>query len=147
MKIMQPGLVALAIAATHVPQVLASPQSATGSFVEDSKLTLTNRHYYFNHDNRDGAADTRDWAHALLLDYRSGFTRGTVGLGADAFAYGVLKLDEQGGGNGNVALDSDGNGHSFNHVGAAIKAREPLRELRRLSGLSHAARADSSSCR
>lgn len=123
MKIMQLGLVALAVSAANAQLAVANPRTGAGGFIEDSRLTLTNRNYYFNHDKKDDVDDARDWAHALLIYYRSGFTQGTVGFGVDAFSYGALKLDEQGGGGGNVALDDEGDGHSFGHIGGAVKAR------------------------
>ena len=123
MKTIKLSLIAVAVSLSTAQLALASEQSDAKGFVEDSHLTLTNRNYYFNHDKKDGAVDGRDWAHALMLDYTSGFTQGTVGFGVDAFAYGVLKLDAHGRGAGNVAIDNQGDRDSFSHIGGAVKAR------------------------
>lgn len=103
--------------------VLASQQDEARGFLADSHLTLNLRHYYYNYDKKNGVADARDWAQGALLDYKSGFTRGTLGFGLDAFAYGVLKLDGYGSGVGNLTVDNDGDTHSFSHVGGALKVR------------------------
>lgn len=121
MKAMPLSFGALALAASAVQLAVASEQP--GGLLEDSHLTLTGRNYYFNHDNKHGAEDTRDWAQALLLNYESGYTPGILGLGIDAFANVILKLNAQGGGAGNVAVDGNGHTHSFSHVGGALKLR------------------------
>lgn len=123
MKAFKLGILAAAITGLDVQMAMASQQSEAQGVLEDSQLTLTNRNYYYNHDRKDGAKDGRDWAHGLLLNYRSGFTQGTLGFGVDAFANGALKLDEQGGGVGNVAIANDGDSESFSHVGGALKLR------------------------
>jgi len=123
MNALRISILAAAMAGIDVQMAMASQQSEAQGLLEDSRMTLTNRNYYYNHDSRDGAQDRRDWAQAMLLNYRSGFTQGTVGFGVDAFANGVLKLDEQGDGFGNVAIDNDGDSDSFSHVGGAVKLR------------------------
>lgn len=124
MKAIKLSLFAAAIAGGDIQIVMGSQQSESKGFLEDSQLKLTNRHYYFNHDKKNGREDARDWAHALMLNYQSGYTSGLVGFGVDAFAYGVLKLHQEGGGGGNVLVDKQGNGHSFSHVGGAAKMRQ-----------------------
>ena len=122
MKNVKLSLIALAVAAGSA-QIAVAAQADSKGFVEDSSLTLTNRNYYFNHDKQNGRVDAREWAHAMLLDYKSGFTQGTVGFGVDAFAYGVLKLDEQGGSTGNLYIKNDGDRESFGQIGGAAKVR------------------------
>ena len=122
MMIIRPSLIALAVAVAGTPLAMASQADSKG-FVEGSSLTLTNRNYYFNHDRKDGRDDSHDWAHALLLDYASGFTQGPVGFGVDAFAHGVLKLDGRNGGAGNLHVNNDGETDSFAGVGASVKLR------------------------
>ncbi len=80
---------------------LASQQSDAKGFVEDGDLTLLLRNYYYlrqNEGDGHGAAarnsrDPRSWTQAFLLNYTSGFTQGTVGVGVDAYGYLGLKLD------------------------------------------------------
>jgi len=54
------------------------------------------RNFYFNNDNRDGAAapsKTEEWGQAFILNYQSGFTDGTVGFGLDAIGMLGITLD------------------------------------------------------
>lgn len=89
---------------------------AHADFVKDSKATLGFRNYYFNNDFRDragpaGQSKTAEWAQGFFLDYKSGFTDGTVGFGVDALGLLGVRLD---GGSGNhrgssmIPDDSDG---------------------------------------
>ena len=82
--------------------VALSPM-AHADFIEDSSATLGFRNYYFNNDFRDragpaGQSKTAEWAQGFILDYKSGFTDGTVGVGVDALGLLGLRLD---GGKGN----------------------------------------------
>ncbi len=105
-------------------------------FVEGSSLDLTNRNFYFNRDFRNGQSSpvgngySEEWAHAVIGEFRSGFTHGTIGFGVDAFAMLGLKLDSGGGrsgAGGSVDLlpyDSAGRAeNSYSKVGGAVKAR------------------------
>ena len=81
---------------------LAVP-AAKAAFIEDGKANLHLRNYYFNNDYRDrpgpaGQSKTAEWAQGFMLDYKSGFTDGTVGFGVDALGLLGLRLD---GGAGN----------------------------------------------
>ncbi len=58
----------------------------------DAQLVL------FNSDNRDGAANpskTEEWAQGFILDYRSGYTSGPVGVGVDAMGMLGVTLDKR----------------------------------------------------
>jgi imipenem/basic amino acid-specific outer membrane pore len=126
MQAMKWSILALAVAAGTTQLAFADQQSESKGFVEDSKLTLLNRNYYFNRDLKNGANDRRDWSHGFLLNYASGFTQGTVGVGVDAFGYLGLKLDGGRGhvGSGNLQVDSDGrNKDEYSTGGAAVKLR------------------------
>lgn len=123
MKAIKWSLFAAAIAGGDIQIAMGSQQSEAKGFLEDGQIKLTNRNYFFNHDKKEGRQDASDWAHALMLNYQSGYTRGLVGFGVDAFAYGVLKLHEYGRGGGNVMIDNKGDSHSFSHVGGAAKVR------------------------
>ncbi|KUM43081.1 OprD family porin [Pseudomonas sp. EpS/L25] len=95
-------------------------------FVEDRKLTLTARNYYFGSDRRNGRLDQKDWTQGFLLDYQSGFTRGTVGLGVDAFGHLGLKLDGGRGrrGTGNLPVHAGNQpADEYSRAGAAVKLR------------------------
>ncbi|CAI8749640.1 Porin D [Pseudomonas sp. IT-P253] len=105
-------------------------------FVEDSSLTLTNRNFYFyrNNLNNPGGQNYRDeWAHGIVLDYRSGYTQGAVGLGVDAYAQLGIKLDSGKGrtGTGLLPVDSDGRPEDdYSEAGGALKARISNTELK-----------------
>lgn len=66
-------------------------------FVEDSKATLDLRNFYYNSDTRDTHKATVDeWGQAFVLNVKSGFTAGTIGLGLDAIGTYAVKLDASG---------------------------------------------------
>lgn len=125
----------LLLLAGLISNAFAGQQDARGLF-EDSELELLNRNFYenaqFKSDEEEGEeesedeGDPREWAQAALLEFESGFTRGTVGLGFDAFAYGVLKLDGGRGhaGFGNIKTEEDGDLHTtFGRAGGSVKLR------------------------
>ncbi|WP_271408340.1 OprD family porin [Pseudomonas sp. Q1-7] len=117
-------------------------QADARGFVEDSHLDLLNRNYYFNRDFRHGAANglgsnagkplaerngyREEWAHGIMATYRSGFTRGTLGLGLDAHAMLGLKLDSGAGRTGTSLLPVDRDGEprdDYGTLGGALKLR------------------------
>jgi len=139
MQVMKWSLMALAVSAGTAQIANADPmvssQSGSNGFVEDSTTSLITRNYYFNRNNLDaGAANQMDWSQALLGNFSSGFTQGTVGVGVDAFAYGVLALDSENAGVGNVLVTDDDGKYStnttFGHVGASVKMRLSSTELK-----------------
>lgn len=89
---------------------------AHADFVKDSKAALGFRNYYFNNDYRDrvgpaGQSKTAEWAQGFFLDYRSGFTEGSVGFGVDALGLLGVRLDSGAGnhrGSSMIPDDSDG---------------------------------------
>lgn len=115
--------------------VLGTVPVAHAAFIEDSKLTLGLRNFYYDADNREGGADQREWAQAFRLDYVSGFTDGTVGFGVDVLSLTGLHLD---GGKGHhpdtntfAPSDSDGSAqHEWSSLGATAKARISKTEFR-----------------
>ncbi|HEY8331953.1 MAG TPA: OprD family outer membrane porin, partial [Pseudomonas sp.] len=75
--------------------------AAEGGFIEDSTATLQLRNYYFSRDFSDivGNAAAQDkskaeeWAQGFILNFKSGYTPGTVGFGVDAIGLLGVKLD------------------------------------------------------
>ncbi|MDG9927768.1 MULTISPECIES: OprD family porin [Pseudomonas] len=115
---------------------LANAEEQREGFIEGSSLNILNRNFYFNRDNRNGesgaggAGYSETWAHGIIGQFESGFTRGTVGVGVDAFAMLGLKLDTGGGRNGGrstfdvLPVDSNGEARDeYSKVGGALKAR------------------------
>jgi len=113
---------------------LLAQQASADGFLEDSKASISSRTMYYNADNRSGGADQREAAEALKLDYKSGFTQGTIGFGIDAQAIEAIHLD---GGKGhhpdnNSFFPSDHDGSavdSWSRAAANLKFRISQTEL------------------
>lgn len=104
-------------------------------FIEDATAKVQMRNFYFNRDFRDsGAAKSKseEWAQGFLLDARSGYTQGTVGVGIDLIGRLGLKLDSGGGRTGTFLLPADGNGSAddYSSMGAAVKLKVSQTELK-----------------
>lgn len=142
MKVIVWSALALAVSASQIQYAAAeafvADQAGSKGFVEDSKLDLLLRSYYFNRNKTRGQVDNKDWAGAVQGVYSSGFTQGTVGFGVDAFGYSGFKLDGQdkyaGSGNLTTTHNSfgqvDGNHDSYGKAGAALKIRVSKTELK-----------------
>ncbi|WP_312243803.1 OprD family porin [Stutzerimonas nitrititolerans] len=131
MTLSKKRLLVLAIA-TGSPLALASQTDSNG-FIEDGRLDFLTRNLYWNHDRKNGAEDRREWGQGFRLDYRSGYSRGTVGFGVDASAYAALKLDGGRGYSNAVMMPDDGNGgteREASSAGAAVKLRISATELK-----------------
>ena len=132
------SIIAFAVAAASSQMAVASQQSESNGFIEDSKFDVHARTLYFNRDFRNGASNStaakgkksgyrEDLGLGLKAIYESGFTQGTVGFGVDVFAMQGIKLDSGGGRNGNNQFPTDGRSgkaqDNYSKAGAAIKAR------------------------
>ena len=60
-------------------------QLESKGFIEDSKLSVLAKNYYFNTDRANDRSNQKDWSQAFIANYVSGFTQGTLGFGVDAF--------------------------------------------------------------
>ncbi|MCS4063770.1 outer membrane porin, OprD family [Pseudomonas sp. LB-090624] len=119
---------------TLSPCVLAGTADA-GGFVEDSKLNLQMSNYYFNRDFRDGTGQSKreEWAQGFLLDFRSGYTPGTVGFGLDALGMLGIKLDSSPDRAGSGLLPVHDNGRAaneFTRLGLTAKVKMSETELK-----------------
>lgn len=137
MRVMKWSMIALAVTAASTQLAMAAPfvgnQADAKGFVEDSKLDLLLRNYYFNRDKKDGAVDDKDWTQGFHGVFSSGYTQGTVGFGVDAFGYLGIALDAEDkySGSGNLTRDAQGRNHdSFGKAGAALKVRVSKTELK-----------------
>lgn len=119
---------ALAVAAS----TLGLSQAAVADFINDSKVSLEARNFYFNRDFRQGNSDTPtpsqskqdEWAQGFILRMNSGFTEGTVGFGADAIGMFGFKLNSGGGTAGSGLLVPDRSGGSQdNYSDLAVAAK------------------------
>ncbi len=109
---------------------MALSQTASADFIGDSKANVSLRNFYFNNDNRSGTAapsKTEEWGQGFMVDYKSGFTEGTVGFGLDALALVGLRLDGGRGhhqGSSMIPDKSDGSARDeWSHAGANAKVR------------------------
>ncbi|PNA04262.1 MULTISPECIES: OprD family porin [unclassified Pseudomonas] len=144
MRVMKWSMIALAVAAAASTQMataapFVSDQAEAKGFVEDAKADLLIRNYYFNRDNKDRAADVKDWTQGIWGNFSSGYTQGTVGVGVDAFGYLAIKLDGGDGtsGSGNMSRSDTRNANGSRDVndsqgkaGAAVKFRVSKTELK-----------------
>src|SRR3990167_10086633 len=69
-----------------------------GGFIEDSSATLQARNYYFSRDFSDIVGPNKqskaeEWAQGFILDVRSGYTQGSIGVGVDVLGLYGVKLD------------------------------------------------------
>lgn len=137
MQVMKWSVIALAVAAGTTQMAVASSQSESKGFIEDSSFDIFNRVLYQNRDFKNGASNgASDSANpagyreetglGIRLLFESGFTQGTVGVGFDAHSLSSIKLDSGRGrvGTGQFDKDSDGRGEDTQtEVGGAIKFR------------------------
>lgn len=113
------------------------PGADAAGFLEDSRLKLQLRNVYFNENFRDeqglsaraaatAKSERTEWAQGFLLDYRSGFSQGTLGFGLDALGLLGLRLDSGPGRSGTGLLPVHGDGRAADEassLGATAKAR------------------------
>jgi hypothetical protein len=113
------------------------PAAGAAGLVDDSKLKLQLRNVYFNENFRDeqgmsaraaatAKGERTEWAQGFLLDYQSGFTQGTLGLGFDALGLIGVRLDSGRGrsGTGLLPVHDDGRAaKEFASAGVTAKAR------------------------
>ncbi len=113
------------------------PFADAAGFLDDRTLKLQVRNVYFNENFRDeqglsaraaatAKSERTEWAQGFLLDYRSGFTQGTLGFGLDALGLLGLRLDSGPGRSGTGLLPVHGDGRAAEEassLGATAKAR------------------------
>ncbi|MEN4948058.1 OprD family porin [Pseudomonas proteolytica] len=104
-------------------------------FIEDATAAVQMRNFYFNRDFRDSdaaKAKSEEWAQGFLLNARSGYTQGPVGVGVDLIGRLGVKLDSGGGRTGSLLLPADGDrsADDFSSLGAAVKLKVSKTELK-----------------
>jgi hypothetical protein len=132
MQVMKWSIIALAVAAGTTQMAVASDQSESKGFVEDSSLSLLARSMYYNRDARNGAQRnfvngkrvgySEEWGGSARAIFESGFTQGTVGVGVNAYAGTLFQLDT-GTGRRGVGMFPENEGKDLTIANAAIKAR------------------------
>ncbi|MBW4793287.1 OprD family porin [Pseudomonas tolaasii] len=116
---------------------IALSSHAYADLLSDSKATLGLRNFYFSNDNRDGTAapsKTEEWAQGFMLDFKSGYTGGTVGVGIDALGLMGITLDSGKGRHvGSTMIPSDGDNSAvdeWGRLGLTGKVKMSKTELR-----------------
>ncbi|OOV90080.1 OprD family porin [Pseudomonas sp. MF4836] len=108
-----------------------------GGFIKDASATLQARNYFFSRDYSDirgpEKSMAQEWAQGFILNFKSGYTPGLVGVGVDAIGTLGLKLDSGKGrvNTGLLPVQEDGEAaDSYSRLGAALKLRLAKTELR-----------------
>ncbi|MCW8275412.1 OprD family porin [Pseudomonas sp. PCH199] len=138
MRVMKWSMIALAVAAAASTQLavaapFVSDQAEAKGFVEDSKLDLLVRNYYYNRNKKDGAVDDKDWTQGIQGVFSSGYTQGLIGVGVEAWGQLAIKLDgsDKYSGTGNMPVGNDGEvENNQGKAGAAAKFRISKTELK-----------------
>jgi hypothetical protein len=129
------------IGSTALALVLPTATHAAG-FVEDAKVTLGLRNYYFNRNfinhtgpsvQGDDQGQAAEWTQSFILDARSGYTQGTVGFGLDVLGLYSVKLDGNRGAANTQLLPIHDDGQAaddFGRTAAAAKAKLSKTELK-----------------
>ncbi|WP_339463417.1 OprD family porin [Pseudomonas sp. EA_105y_Pfl2_R69] len=138
MQVMKWSVIALAVAAGTSQMAVASSQSESNGFIEDSSFNIFNRALYMNRDFKNGADSSTDGYNTkekgyieeaglgIRLLFESGFTQGTVGVGFDAHSLSSIKIDSGRGRYGTGQFDQTGDERGDDtqtEVGGAIKFR------------------------
>ncbi|WP_322978151.1 OprD family porin [Pseudomonas sp. C11] len=121
---------------------LSTTTVQAAGFIDDAKVSLNLRNYYFNRNylNHSGPkldgndqSQAEGWTQSFILDARSGYTEGTVGFGLDVLGLYSIKLD----GNETVAnsqllpIHDDGEpADQFGRTAVAAKAKISKTELK-----------------
>jgi len=128
------SVLSLAVALSFSSGLMA----AEGGFVEDASATLQARNYYFSRDFSDivGAnkqSKAEEWAQGFILNLKSGYTQGPIGVGVDAMGLLGLKLDSSPDRANTGLLPVQGDGRApndYSRLEAALKLRYSKTELR-----------------
>ncbi|RLU09134.1 outer membrane porin, OprD family [Pseudomonas prosekii] len=130
MRVMKWSMIALAVSAGTSQFAIASSQDDSKGFIEGSTFSINTRLLYFSRDFRNNAPGTQSRREETGLGfnglYQSGFTQGTIGVGADIIGLLGVKLDSGKGraGTGLFPNGSDGRAQDdYSKGGGAIKFR------------------------
>nr|WP_238474332.1 OprD family porin [Pseudomonas cavernicola] len=112
--------------------------AAEGSFIKDSTATLQARNYYFSRDFSDIVGPNKqskaeEWAQGFILNVKSGYTDGPVGLGIDAIGTLGIKLDSSPDRVKTGLLPLHGDGKSadeYSRLAGALKVKMSKTELK-----------------
>ena len=123
------------LGASSLGALLPLTSNAAG-FVDDAKVSVGLRNFYINRnfvDPTNAQSKAEEWTQSFILDARSGFTEGTVGVGVDVLGLWAVKLDGGGGTYGTALLPRHDDGRpadDFGRLAAAGKVRISKTELK-----------------
>ncbi|BAV76234.1 outer membrane porin [Pseudomonas chlororaphis subsp. aurantiaca] len=134
---MKPAKTLAVLGASAVYLSAPQPLLAEGGFIKDATATLQARNYFFSRDY-SGIRGTeqsmaQEWAQGFILNFKSGYTPGTLGVGMDAIGTLGLKLDSGKGrvNSGLLPVQEDGEAaDDYSRLGLALKLRLAKSELR-----------------
>ncbi|MGC4010053.1 MAG: OprD family porin [Pseudomonas sp.] len=125
----------LTISVCLLPALPVLVHAEESGFLEDAKASLLLRNFYMNRnyvgEARQGKAE--EWTQSFILDARSGYTQGTVGLGLDVLGLYSLKLDGGKGTAGTQLLPTHDDGRpadDFGRLAVAGKAKVSKTEFK-----------------
>ncbi|MFC0708103.1 OprD family outer membrane porin [Azorhizophilus paspali] len=118
----------LILSTASIQPTMATPQAEARGFAEEASANLMLRNGYVYRDNQDGVRDQSRWAQAFIANFDSGFSRGLVGVGLNAFGLFAIRLDTgKSRDDGDIAYfptDSDGDTEEdLGELGIAFKLR------------------------
>ncbi|MGY2291731.1 OprD family porin [Pseudomonas sp. SDO528_S397] len=122
--------------ATAVASLALPAMAEEHGFLGDASANLNLRNFFLNRNFTNltkAQGGAQEWTQSFILDAKSGFTQGTVGLGIDVLGKYSLKLDGGRGTGGTQLLPLDHDGRpadSFGRLGVAFKARISRTELK-----------------
>lgn len=125
----------LTITACLLPALPVMANADDAGFLEDAKASLLLRNFYMNRNYVGEARQNKaeEWTQSFILDARSGYTQGTVGLGLDVLGLYSLKLDGGKGTAGTQLLPTHDDGRpadDFGRLAVAGKAKVSKTELK-----------------
>lgn len=127
----RPSAIACALAAAGTAPL------SQAAFLDDSTATFETRNMYFNRDFRDGTSAQQskrdEWAQGFMLNFESGYTDGTVGLGLDALGMLGIKLDSSPDRTGSGLLPTHDDGRAadeYSKLGLTGKVKVSKTELK-----------------
>lgn len=118
----------LTISVCLLPTLPVLASADEGGFLDDAKASLLLRNFYMNRNYVGEARQDKaeEWTQSFILDARSGYTQGTVGLGLDVLGLYSLKLDGGKGTAGTQLLPTHDDGRpadDFGRLAVAGKAK------------------------
>ena len=118
-------LLAVLVQSALISTAFASEQSESKGLIDDAEGSVLFRTGFIDRDKKNGAADNRSAAQTAMFKLETGFTQGTVGIGAGVIGDWSFKLGRNDhSGNNMIPRDANGNPHDqWTRGGGFVKAR------------------------